>query len=213
MSTPHIHKLSDFLRNARDAYGEEHDGKKMRFGQIIDDFREQGCALLLFIFALPAALPIPAIGINFIIALPLLLLTFQQMTGRSELWFPDKIQNKEVERATFRSLINKSIPYVEFIEIFTKPRLHFMTHGIARNIIGFFGLIMALSVCVPLPLTNTVPSFGIAAMALGILMRDGLAVVAGALIGTLWIFALCYFVFFFGTEGIDMMKEGIKSLL
>ena len=47
----------------------------------------------------------------------------------------------------------------------------------------------------------------------GILMRDGLAVIAGAIIGIGWVLALCYFVYFFGTEGIDMMKDAIKSLI
>jgi hypothetical protein len=49
---------------------------------------------------------------------------------------------------------------------------------------------MALMVCVPLPLTNTVPSLGIACMAIGVVMRDGLAVIAGAIIGLVWIFLL-----------------------
>lgn len=44
-------------------------------------------------------------------------------------------------------------------------------------------------------------------------MRDGLAVIAGAILGLAWVAALCYFAYVFGTEGIDMMKEAIKSLL
>jgi hypothetical protein len=37
-----------------------------------------------------------------------------------------------------------------------------------------------------------VPAFGIALMAVGLLMRDGLAVLAGALIGTLWVCLLVF---------------------
>jgi len=45
------------------------------------------------------------------------------------------------------------------------------------------------------------------------LMRDGLAVIAGMLIGIGWIVALTYFVIVFGLEGIDLMKDMIKSVL
>ena len=213
MSAPEIHKLSDFIRNTRDAFCKEDQPERIKFGTIIHNFEEQGCSLLLFLFALPAALPLPAIGINFIIALPLLLLTVQQMIGKQKLWFPEKMENKDISCKKFTGMLEKSIPYVEKIEFFSKPRLHFMTQGLSRNIIGLCGTLMALSVCVPLPFTNTVPSFGIAVMALGVLMRDGLAVLAGAIIGITWILALCYFIIFFGIEGIDMMKELIKSFL
>lgn len=212
MTTPHIHKLSDFLKNTHDAFCKK-DKEKLTVGEIIDDFKEQGASLLLFLFALPAALPLPAIGINFIIAIPLLVLTAQQAIQKQNLWFPRKIKQREISCEKFSSFLNKSIPYVQKIEIFSKPRFHFMTQGFAKNLVGLFGIIMALSVCAPLPFTNTVPSFGIALMALGILMRDGLAVLAGAVIGIGWVLALCYFVYFFGTEGIDLMKEAIKSFL
>lgn len=213
MTTPQIHKLSDFLKNANDAYCKDGANGTLKFGKVIHDFEEQGCSLLLFLFALPAALPLPAIGLNFIIALPLLLLTAQQMIGRHRLWFPDSIMEKEISCTKFTGFLEQSIPYVQKIEVLSKPRLPFMTHGFSRRLIGVFGVIMALSVCVPLPLTNTVPSFGIAMMALGVLMRDGLAVLAGALIGILWVSALCYFLYFFGTEGIEIMKEAVKAWL
>ncbi len=73
--------------------------------------------------------------------------------------------------------------------------------------IGILGLFMALSVCVPLPFTNTVPSFGIALMALGVIMRDGLAVIAGAFIGTLWVLIIFSAILFLGVEGIAFIKE------
>ena len=89
---------------------------------------------------------------------------------------------------------------------------NFITQGVFSNIIGAMGFIMALAVSIPLPLTNTVPAFGIALMSVGVLMRDGLAVIAGALIGLAWVTLLTVFMIYFGTEGIDMIKEFIKSL-
>lgn len=61
------------------------------------------------------------------------------------------------------------------------------------------------------PLTNTVPSMGIALMSIGILMRDGLSVLAGAFIGIAWIALLASVFIFLGLEGADLVKDFIKS--
>ena len=45
---------------------------------LLEAFHERGFGFFLFMIALPAALPIPALGISTIIALPLLILTAQQ---------------------------------------------------------------------------------------------------------------------------------------
>ena len=62
-------------------------------------------------------------------------------------------------------------------------------------------------------MTNTVPSFGIALMSIGVVMRDGLAVLTGALIGMLWVCALSFIIITLGTEGIDFVKDIIKGYL
>ena len=155
----------------------------------------------------------PAIGVGTVLGIPLVFLTAQQAIGRHTIWFPQKFRQKSMKRENVISLIEKALPWTQRIEKFIKPRLEFVTHGVFSRMIGICGFAMALSVCVPLPLTNTVPSFGIALMAIGILMRDGLAVLAGAAIGMLWIFALYGILLFVGLEGIDLIKDTIKGLL
>lgn len=195
----------DFLSIERD---------KISLSYILEAVHERGFGFILFLIALPMALPVPVPpGVNILLASPLLLLTAQQMMGRHTIWLPQKILSKTMSREKFTKMIKASIPWIKRLEFFIRPRLGFMTQGIFSNLIGLFGLIMALSVCVPLPLTNTVPSLGIALMGIGVVMRDGIAVLGGAIVGLAWVAALCYFAFLFGTEGIDMMKEAIKSFL
>lgn len=178
---------------------------------ILEALHERGFGFLLFVFSLPAALPIPGLGINTIIALPLFFLTTQQMMGRQSIWIPEKIKYKSISRSFFEKAVTKSLPFIKKIEFFLKPRLGFMTQGIFSNLIGLAGLIMALSVTIPLPMTNTVPAFGIALMALGVIMRDGLAVIVGAVVGLAWVAMLVYVSIFLGLEGLDLIKETIKS--
>jgi len=201
--------ISDVLIDLKDQVPEE----KVCTFDLLEALHERGFGFLLLIFALPAALPLPGLGVNVIIALPLLFLTAQQAVGRKHIWIPEKMKYKSINRSMFEAIVDKAIPFVKKIEYLVRPRLGFITQGVFSNLIGILGMVMALSICVPLPLTNTVPAFGIALMAVGVIMRDGLAVIAGAIIGTAWVFMISFFMIFFGMEGIDLVKETIKGWL
>ncbi|MEZ5815187.1 MAG: exopolysaccharide biosynthesis protein [Alphaproteobacteria bacterium] len=180
---------------------------------LLEALHERGFGFLLFIFALPAALPLPGLGVNLIIAAPLVFLTAQQAMGRHSIWIPEKMKYKSISRERFEAMLDGALPFITKIEIFVRPRLGGITQGAFGNLIGVAGLIMALSICIPLPLTNTVPAMGIALMALGVIMRDGLAVLGGALLGLAWVSMIVYVLVFLGTEGLDVVKETIKSFL
>lgn len=207
--TEAIRPISAVLRDFQASIAVE----RVSLADILLAFHERGFGFLLFIFALPAAVPLPGLGINIIVALPLLFLTAQQAVGRHTIWLPNAWQSKSITKAQLDGILDKAIPYLQTLEIFVRPRLGFMTQGVFSLLIGVMGVIMTLAVCIPLPLTNTVPSLGIALMAMGVVMRDGLAVIAGACVGLLWIAMLTAAFIFAGTEGILFLKEMLKSLL
>ncbi len=204
-----MHSISDIFKQLRDAMTSD----DISLDEILEVFHERGFGVFLFFFSLPAALPLPAVGVGTVLGLPLLFLTAQQAMGRHTIWFPKKMRAKRLKCNTIRGFADKAEPWVARIERFIKPRLGFVTQGAFSNLIGVFGFLMTLAVCIPLPLTNTVPSLGIALMAIGILMRDGLAVLAGAGIGILWICMLSLIVIVLGVEGIGLIKDMIKSYL
>lgn len=181
--------------------------------ELLELFHERAFGIFLFFFALPAALPLPAVGVGTILGIPLLFLTAQQAIGRHTIWFPQKIRQKRIKRTTIMGIINKATPWTMRVEKLVKPRLEFITHGVFSRLIGVLGFIMTLSVCLPFPMTNTVPSLGIALMSIGVISRDGLAVIAGALIGSLWVCALVLITIFLGLEGIELVKDFIKGYL
>jgi hypothetical protein len=160
----------------------------LSFENIVKAFHERGFGMLLVILAAPMALPLPVPpGVNIILASPLLFLTAQQALGRSHPWLPQFILRKDIKTALFEKTMRAILPWTIKIENITRPRLGFVTRGIFSHLIGIAGFCMALSVCVPLPLTNSVPSLGIALMAIGVLMRDGLTVITGCAVGMIWI--------------------------
>jgi len=179
---------------------------------LLESLHERGFGFILLIFALPMALPLPVPpGINILLASPLILLTAQQALGRHTIWLPEGMKRKTISSAKLSRILAGAIPWMQRIERFVRPRLGWMTQGIASNLIGLMGLLMALTITIPLPLTNTVPSLGIALMAIGIIMRDGLSVLIGAFIGMCWILILGGVITYLGVEGIDALKESIKS--
>ncbi|MGB1077638.1 MAG: exopolysaccharide biosynthesis protein [Bdellovibrionales bacterium] len=180
---------------------------------IINAFEDRGFAVLLFFLALPAALPIPAIGINVIIAFPILLLTLQQISGRHKVWLPEKVKSRTMKTKHLHSFIDKSKPLIKFIEKFVSPRLGFLCGKHFTKFIGVCGALFAVSITLPIPLTNTVPAMAIALMSIGIILRDGIAVILGMILGIFWISLLSYVIIFFGTEGIEIIKEVIKGWL
>lgn len=203
-----INSLSDTLQNIL----RDHPGPELSVGAILAGIHERGFGLIILLFALPAALPLPALGVGTVLGAPLLLLTLQQAFGRKTIWVPQSLKYKTIPRTKFENFVYTALPYIEKIQILIRPRLGFITQGVFSHLIGVMGFIMALTVCLPFPLTNTVPSLGIAVMAIGVISRDGLAVLAGALIGLSWVLLLGVAVLLLGAEAIDIIKDFITSL-
>lgn len=202
--------LSSLLHEISDRY---RPVGSVTVGSLIDAFHERGFGFFLFFIALPVALPFPAVGLSTIIALPLLLLTGQQALGFRTIWLPEKLKRKTVSSETIQKFIAMAMPWVRRLEYFIRPRLGFITQGVFSYLIGISGFVMALSNALPLPMTNTVPSAGICLMAIGVLMRDGLAVIAGAVLGLGWVAMLIVVFAFFGVEGFVLVKDWIKSFI
>jgi len=188
--------------------------ERATLGFLIEALHERGFGVLLLIFAAPMALPIPVPpGINIILASPLLFLTAQQALGRHTIWMPRRLLSKQISRKKMCGMMAAIIPWLEKIEFLLRPRLRWATNDGASCIFGFMGFLMAITVTIPVPMTNTIPSLGIALMALGTITRDGLVTITGALIGTAWVALLTGGVIFFGAEALDMIKEMIKSFI
>jgi len=204
-----IRSLSELLNDLHEHLTQE----RVKFDQLLTAFHERGIGFFLFLFALPAAIPLPALGINTIIALPLLFLTTQLMIGRDTVWMPLSWREKSIKSAAVKSFLDKAAPYITKIEYLFRPRLGFITQKGVSTIVGICAVIMALSVSIPIPLTNTVPSMGLALIGIGLMMRDGLAIIAGVLIGVIWVTLIFGAIIFLGAEGIDLIKEFIKSFI
>lgn len=138
--------------------------------------RDRAFGALLFIFAVPNAIPTPP-GTSAILGIPLLFLAAQLMVGYPHPWLPKIIADRSMRRQDFAALINKLTPWIAYSERLLKPRWSIL--AMPERLIGFIALCLALILFLPIPLGNMLPALAICFFALGILERDGIAVLFG----------------------------------
>jgi hypothetical protein len=158
-------------------------GDRISFGDLVDAFDGRAYGPLIVLFAAPNILPVALPGISAILGVPLILLTAQLMLGRRRPWLPAFVRRRSLARRDFERFVGKVVPRLRRIETWIRPRYLILTGPVARRLIGAGGLMLALIICLPVPLGNAVPGLSLVLMAVGLLGRDGLAVIAGGLAG------------------------------
>lgn len=153
---------------------------------ILETFGNRAFGAMMFVFAAPLVLPMPP-GVSAILGAPLMFITFQWMLGRRTLWLPKALLERTMSMSDFRNLMGKLTPYLERLERRLRPRLTFMYNPLGDRIVGALCFTLSIIVFLPIPFGNMLPSFAIAAFAIGGAERDGVA----ALIG--WIAAILSF--------------------
>lgn len=144
---------------------------------------ERGFGLLMLFFALPLALVPP--GLTAIPAIPLIIFSIQMIKGMDSPWLPKWAAEKTIKRKTIAHLVEKAAPYLRKVEKLMRPRFSFASSSNGERVVGFFSLIFSLSILVPLPLTNLIPSIGVLLMSLGLLSKDGIPIILGMIIGSI----------------------------
>ena len=186
----------------------EDAGPKATLGDVLTRLDERSYGFLLLLLALPCCLPFVYL-LPQIVALPMLALAGQLAAGRRRPWLPRALNDRSFSIAAFEKVLTRSERYVGWVESIARPRLKAVTgHGGAR-LVGALLLAPAASILVPLPSTNTVPGIGVAIASIGLIERDGVLVVAGLLIGLLWVSLLL----FLGLEAVQILKTWLSGLI
>jgi hypothetical protein len=174
-------RLSDILQKIADAPATPDE--RISLGHLIEGFGYRAFGALLFIFAVPVALPIAIPGISAVLGAPLLFLSWQLMRGREEPWLPQVMRSRSFLRVDFARMLQRVLPSIRRVERLVGPRLIWMTNRRGEQVIGLFAFVLAVVLFLPIPFGNTVPALAIAILALAVLERDGVAAIAGTLVG------------------------------
>jgi hypothetical protein len=166
----------------------EHKKESMTVGEIKNALHERGFGILLAIAAIPICLPVPVPpGYTTIFSIPLFIFSIQMVLGMRVPWLPAWIEKKSIKRESLEKIIAKANPWLKKIEHRMQPRMTYISVHTWERIIGIFAFVFALSISLPIPLTNFPPGWGILVMSLGLLNRDGVTILIGMIIGTIGI--------------------------
>ncbi|MDG7057008.1 MAG: exopolysaccharide biosynthesis protein [Wolbachia endosymbiont of Penenirmus auritus] len=172
---------SDILKEVADTKNANSD--KVTLFDIKTALHERGFGILMIIFSLPLSVPIPVPpGYTTILSIPLILFSLQLLLGFDSPWMPHWLERKSFQRSTLALVVEKTSPALRKIEKFMKLRMSFIFCGPGEKILAFIMLLCALSIAIPLPLTNFIPAIGTTLISLGIMSKDGLLSILGVLV-------------------------------
>ena len=172
-------RLSQLL--AEIAEGPEED--RISIGDLLAALKRRALGALIFIFAVPVALPLPP-GVSTVFGAPLLFLTAQLMLGMQP-WLPALITNRSLKRGEFKKIITTVAPWLHRAESVMKPRLSVVGQRPFVYVLGLMCLILSIILFLPIPLGNMLPALAVSIISLGLLARDGLWMLIGLVAGVL----------------------------
>ncbi|MGB3510039.1 MAG: exopolysaccharide biosynthesis protein [Microcoleaceae cyanobacterium] len=192
---------------------DEKRASKVTLGDIIELAGERIFGFLFVIVSLPSALPVPAPGYSIPFGLLLLLLAIQLIVGSKTPWLPKSWLNHSISLDKVQGVLKSGIPWLQKIELISRPRLSYIcTSFVGRIVIGCAIALMAISMMMPIPLTNTLPAIGIFVTGFGLLDDDG-AISLGGLVICLMGATLSSLILIFGYEVVKAGIELIRNFL
>jgi len=137
--------------------------------------------------ALPA-LPLPTGAVSHVLEILTMLLALELMVGRTEVWIPHRLQDRELKGLSGPKFSNALLKRIRWFEKFSRPR---MAGLLGNRLTGMafgaivFGLALTAFLSPPFSGLDTLPSLGVVILSLGVLLGDIVVAGAGAGIGGL----------------------------
>lgn len=179
------------------------DKETVSFQEICDYLSARGFAILMILFALPMTFPIPTPpGFTTALGLPLLYFSFQMISGHTKPSLPNWVANKTIKTSHLATVIDKFSKFLIILEKILKPRFSYFNSVEGEKLIGYMALLCSISISLPIVFGNAIPSLGILVMSLGLLGRDGLAIIIGIIISLvgLSVTSFVLYLIFFGAK-------------
>lgn len=168
----------------------------LTLGELLEVFGDEGLLLLTMLLTLVFLIPVSIPGVSTVFGAAILLVGISRLIGRP-LWLPEKIRNRALPAERLRPGLTQGMTWVRRLEKISRPyRLRGIVDGRAQALINHLAFILAaLLLMAPfgfVPFSNTLPALALLLYALGMVQRDGGAILLGHLanIGTMIYFGV-----------------------
>lgn len=133
-------------------------------------------------------------GVPTIMGLIVFLVAIQLLLNRKNLWLPQFLLKRSIQKEKLFSTLNKLQKPARFIDRFLKPRLIVLTEGIMIYVIAVICIFVAIAMPVMelIPFSANIAGILLTAFGLSITTRDGLPIVIAVLLAIL-ITSIIYF--------------------
>lgn len=154
-------------------------------GDILQHFNSRGFGPLLVLPALLVLLPTGAIpGVPTTCASFIVLIAGQLLLGREMPWLPRRLAHFSFEHRRLSHGVERARPWTRRLDRLLKPRLSFMTRGLAYRGIAVLTILLATTM-VPLelvPFAAALPAATLLLLGLGLIGEDGLVILLALLV-------------------------------
>ncbi len=152
-------------------------------------FADRSTPLLLLFLGLLGLMPSPGLPVGFITGLLIIAVAFGMLVapllrrGNAPPRLPGMLARQQVPASLLRRFMGYAIPGIRKLERHFRPRLTWLVGGFGL-VLAMLGIILqAIGLALPIPFANAPFAIGIVLIALGLLTRDGLGVLAGQALG------------------------------
>lgn len=159
------------------------DGDSLTLGEILERVGSQGllmlAALLNLVFLIPVSIP----GVSTVFGAAILLIGVSRLFDRP-LWLPGPLRRRALPAEGVRNGLKRGMTWVRRMERISRPhRMPLLAEGRAIDIFNSLAFIFAaLLLMMPfglIPFSNTLPAIALLFYAVGMIQRDGVAVLLG----------------------------------
>lgn len=155
-----------------------------RFDEVLRALGRRGFAGLLLVLVAPQFVPWPY-GFSNLIATPLVPVAGQMALGRREVWLPRWLMGRRIKRRRLLRITGALVPLLRRLEQVVRPRMRFVATPAGERLIGVSALVLSIALVVPVPVVSWLTATAMLVLALGLIERDGLAVLVGIGLGGL----------------------------
>jgi hypothetical protein len=134
--------------------------------------------LAILVFSALNLLPGPP-GYSIVIGLAVMAFAVMLLTRKPLRLWPF-VGERQIPLTILAKLLEFLAAFTRLISRFSSPRVPALASASLMPLIAIMAFIFGVAMLVPIPFTNTLPSLGLAIICVGMLNRDGLAVLIGS---------------------------------
>lgn len=132
---------------------------------------------LLLLLAMPCVLPVPGVGT--VLGLGMAALAVAMWRGHDAPSLPPRVAELELSRHWAQRVLNGLASAYALAGRFAKARLSHLAMSDRRSVMPLAVGLMAAIIVMPIPFGNVLPALALVLLGLGLVFRDGVAVILG----------------------------------